>query len=313
MIKILDKKLRKEFIIFIKCYLEDSNKLSQKEYFDLPQLQRWIFKKVLDLGWTAEKFGVFDWEINRYSDTGRDANKPERIGKKYQWLAYYEALARISDNFKFRGKNFNNEREDYDGAWQLSIRNIDPSCLVKATARDDWYQQVNNSWWFEVQYNDWKKIKDNKKWVKNKTDLPYTDFKTVFNWAIKQDFYGRWMPEMHETYKVFLGEFFWSQAYKYNNNENVSNEWIEKKYDRQIPKPILVTSAEYVNESSSYDCSVEGNINIYLPCKWLYEKMELNSIGNDGECYNKHNQLVTFDPSVKTKGPGEQKKIGQAD
>ena len=70
--------------------------------FDLSLLQRWILQHVFELGWTLEKFGRFDRHIN-YRDM-REANKPERIGKKYQWIAYHEFLARVADNFEFLGR-----------------------------------------------------------------------------------------------------------------------------------------------------------------------------------------------------------------
>ena len=53
----------------------------------------WIFDKY---GYDEERHGEFDEQIG----TGRRSNSSqERIGKKYQWIAFYEMLARVSDNF----------------------------------------------------------------------------------------------------------------------------------------------------------------------------------------------------------------------
>src|SRR5690606_189994 len=68
--------------------------------FDLGKLQRYILKRVFDLGWTVERFGHFDRFVARHD--GRDASKPERIGKKYQWIAYHEVMALLSDHFQYR-------------------------------------------------------------------------------------------------------------------------------------------------------------------------------------------------------------------
>jgi hypothetical protein len=100
--------------------------------FDLSILQRWILWKVFDLGWTDEQFGDFD----RYVTTRdhRHTDKPERIGKKYQWINYHEILARVSDNFKFVGEYWarENEHARYEGPWQRSmLRNIAPSFLLE--------------------------------------------------------------------------------------------------------------------------------------------------------------------------------------
>ncbi len=66
--------------------------------FDLKMIQRYVLSRVFDLGWTTERFGQFDRFSIGYH--GREARKAERIGKKYQWIAYYEILAYIADQAK---------------------------------------------------------------------------------------------------------------------------------------------------------------------------------------------------------------------
>ena len=63
-------------------------------------IQRYIRWRVFDLGWTVERFGDFDRMVNWNS--GRKPDKPERIGKKYQWIAYHEILAYIADHYQYR-------------------------------------------------------------------------------------------------------------------------------------------------------------------------------------------------------------------
>ena len=68
--------------------------------FDLTLVQRYILWRVFDLGWTIERFGDFDrFQVSHW---GREAAKAERIGKKYQWIAYHEILAYISDHYQYR-------------------------------------------------------------------------------------------------------------------------------------------------------------------------------------------------------------------
>lgn len=62
---------------------------------DKPKAQAWLVKRVLDLGWTAQRFNMFDSHAGGGS---RERPKIERIGKKYQWIALDELLARLSDN-----------------------------------------------------------------------------------------------------------------------------------------------------------------------------------------------------------------------
>ena len=99
--------------------------------FDVRAIQRYVLWRVFDLEWTIERFGEFD----RFSigDHGRSANKPERMGKKYQWIAYHEILAYLSDHYQYREPSFNDEGDrQYEGPWQLHVRDIDPSCTLRS-------------------------------------------------------------------------------------------------------------------------------------------------------------------------------------
>ncbi|MFN8163449.1 MAG: hypothetical protein U0R26_06385 [Solirubrobacterales bacterium] len=84
---------------------------------------RFIFQRAVELGWTPERFGEFDIEISRHSDY-RSAHKSERFGKKYQWIARNELLARLADNFVLEDWG---KEATYEGAWQLRARTIDPT------------------------------------------------------------------------------------------------------------------------------------------------------------------------------------------
>lgn len=118
----------------------------QTALFDAPWARRWICKRAHDLGWTTERFG----QIERYSHRGysRHEHRFERIGKKYQWLALYELAARLADNMAMVGAYGEGQKasQEYQGAWQLGLRNIDPSLLVTETYYDGW-QQWPRTWW----------------------------------------------------------------------------------------------------------------------------------------------------------------------
>jgi len=339
--------------------LNEPRKPSRKDEhrFDLSIAQRWIFKKVLDLGWTVERFGRFDRNIGRYSNYGREAHKPERIGKKYQWIAYHEFLARISDNFEFKSDSWSNRVKKYEGPWQIGVRDIDPSCLIKKTERQEW-QPHTNTWWFPSSYNAWDSEPDDVKWLKSSEDLPAieplievtnpedgsrwlvleasyrweqptlpgeeryeiprreiwymlksyivkkSDMDELFDWAKKQNFMGHWMPKSHETTQVFLGEFFWAPAFEYHNIPYFHHEGWTRGYDNKIPKKVLVTTDQYMQEYSGYDCSIDETIKIYLPAKWIVDNMCLCWNGVEGHFYDNQGNLIAFDPSVRTPGPG---------
>lgn len=87
--------------------------------------KRWLFMRVLRLGWTPKQFGEQDRHLGR-GGSGREAHKAERWGKKYQWMAYHELLARVADNFHTARRY--SDHGDYEGLHQLiADREIDPS------------------------------------------------------------------------------------------------------------------------------------------------------------------------------------------
>lgn len=56
---------------------------------------RWIAHRAISLGWTTDRFAAF--ERNHDLRRGREGHKAERFGKKYQWIAHRELLARLAD------------------------------------------------------------------------------------------------------------------------------------------------------------------------------------------------------------------------
>ncbi|OGU16042.1 MAG: hypothetical protein A2076_05245 [Geobacteraceae bacterium GWC2_53_11] len=114
--------------------------------FDVLLAQRWVCKRAHEYGWSNEFFGEFDKRIG--TGRGRNDKHIERIGKKYQWLALYELLARMADNLIYKS-SFSDEAEAYKGSWQISERNIDPSLLIKKTQDDGWKKHPA-VWWSPV-------------------------------------------------------------------------------------------------------------------------------------------------------------------
>ena len=115
--------------------------------------QRWVFERVLSLGWTPEKFGEFDehWVSHR---AGRSKHKSERFGKKYQWIALRELIARVADNFHM-AKSYNGQDETYAGPWRIHGRDIDPTLPPPPRTRNEYDEFELNStfvasdeaWW----------------------------------------------------------------------------------------------------------------------------------------------------------------------
>ncbi|MCK4395994.1 ATP-binding protein [candidate division WOR-3 bacterium] len=167
--KVFEESLSKDQLkVYKKIIISYENSPKQDEYqFDLSKAQRWIFKRVIDLGWTPQRFGEFDKFATR---GGREAHKSERIGKKYQWIAYHEFLARVSDNFEFREDPWRDKQGTYNGPWQLVVRDIDPSCLIRVMPESN--IMYNKCWWCPIHYDAWRLKSKDTKWLKTKKDLP---------------------------------------------------------------------------------------------------------------------------------------------
>lgn len=110
--------------------------------FDRMRARRWVCKRAHDFGWTPELFGEFD---RHHGTGGRTNHRIERIGKKYQWIAFHELLARLGDNFCFVGSSRDDGLRIFQGPWQVGRRDIDPSLFVTKTPKEA--RQSGRTWW----------------------------------------------------------------------------------------------------------------------------------------------------------------------
>lgn len=87
--------------------------------------ERAIFDRVLELGWTPDRFHEIDKGRSDFHSV------VERVGKKYQWIGFYEVLGRIADNHAVKEFWGEAEPRPYEYAEQLIWRDIDPTVLVR--------------------------------------------------------------------------------------------------------------------------------------------------------------------------------------
>jgi hypothetical protein len=169
--KSLSENLLTKFERDIEPYLDHNNNLLETDkHFDLRVAERFIFKRVIELGWDPAKHGDFDRQIG----TGRGSRESfqERIGKKYQWIAYYEYLAKLADNF-IRYEGYGDERKEspYIGPWEPYVRDIDPTILLKNTG--EFEVRSADMWWTSEEVFDWDCTYE--EWVSNPSTIsnPY--------------------------------------------------------------------------------------------------------------------------------------------
>ncbi len=253
----LNSKEKKIFDKYVIPYLENPHKYRKDDKkFNITIAQQWILKRVFDLGWTEERFGDFDnWMIilnNR--NYIRAANKPERIGKKYQWIAYYEFLAIVSDNFKLKNDYWGGGQSSlkYDGPWQLNVRNIDPSILSIKTEPPGWESDGSeNNWWFTEQYNQKEPNETDEQWISGSNDLPnvkaliqvtnpkdcseWLNLNGIYNWSQHTDsdeIMHKTKRELFYIIHVYIVKKQDSQkAFRWAQKVNFKGRWMPDPFD----------------------------------------------------------------------------------
>ena len=138
----------------------------------------WVFERVLSLGWTPERFGDFDrsTEVPPYT---RSSCKAERFGKKYQWIAMRELMARLTDNLTLVGWR-GEAVVPSERPWQVLRRDIDPTLppppwvhqnegavQARSTFADD-----SEVWWIPMLGAGTESHPLDAKWTSRRIDIP---------------------------------------------------------------------------------------------------------------------------------------------
>lgn len=135
--------------------------------------QRWVCKHAIGLGWTAELFEDFEKSLGY---DGRNRPRTERIGKKYQRIAYHTFLAHLADNVHYTGDEGYSDTPKpsrYRGPWQQWERDIDPTQWLRKTSDSGWGEWNAKVWWRPFEYKFALASDDAKRqWCEDPADLP---------------------------------------------------------------------------------------------------------------------------------------------
>ena len=96
---------------------------------DLKQIYNYSISFIInELSYKDEWFTDYDNRAEGYNNPRYNGPRNERIGKKYQWIAMYNILARVSDNCKMIEPYSTDEKElRYEGPWEPYVRDFDPT------------------------------------------------------------------------------------------------------------------------------------------------------------------------------------------
>ena len=201
--------------------------------FDRSQIERYVLRKVFDMGWTAERFGSFD-RISGRGDSGFGASGLDGswlgryrlsdnggIGRKYQLIAYREVLALIADHFEFREHRSEFERENrYLGPWQYHLRDIDPTRTeaLPGGRRLSRGQGSPDAWWTAGRYDHWEERDRLRDWAEYQEFRPRIEDLLMLRspkdgtrwlncggtWGFRQE-----PPIGRELFEVETGQILW--------------------------------------------------------------------------------------------------------
>lgn len=300
-------------------------------------IKRWIVKRVFDLGYNYKIHG--DYDNNSENHNYRSENKIERIGKKYQWIALFEILAMIADNYKMYD-DWSSKQAFYKGPWELYSRDVDPAFTTRTIEIDDENEIINvienKNWWDETDYNNWNQ--NDADWVENLIDLPPA--KNIINlldnnsteWLVLEKNIKWRQPKPLGQEKYFDGRrkevSYFLRAYLINKKDKSKALRLladQNLYDYKFPEsanPLQLINREkfwapvYFDVEKEKEWYIINGINLKviktstyavgemgddksdahsyydMPCKTLFEGMELNYAPVDGEFKNKDGDVV---------------------
>ena len=125
---------------------------------------KWIMVRY---GYKEDLFGEYDNMVG----TGRmrRVSLGERVGKKYQWIALHEMMARLSDNYPLYDSWYDDKVIPYNGTWDPCIRDFDPTMLAQKRITK-WFELESKYWWNSQKYEEWEG--EMVEWARNEDNLP---------------------------------------------------------------------------------------------------------------------------------------------
>ena len=155
--------------------------LMQHHYGRFPTegIRNWVVKRAYELGFDVNLHGAYDRFAKKWTFRNSD-KRIDRIGKKYQWIAFYEIMGILADNYKYEDDYANEGSGGYElfhGTWQSFLRNINPSMIarvksVESEEADDSRVAEEHEWYNEEQFDNWKYSGTNESWASMIKDLP---------------------------------------------------------------------------------------------------------------------------------------------
>lgn len=259
-------------------------------------------------GWN-DKLGFLD--NGKYSSS-RFQNDTERIGKKFQWLAWYRMNARLMDSYKvpknryhYRSDAKENELSESPYPWDSSnASSFDPTLDINSYKS----RPVQLSVLGELNIVD----EEDTNWINNNDIVPTFRFcaknsdnqlfimlygfdlvkqrqrefavisnsafvkasnVTIFEkWCKRQNFYGRWMPERTGSIFFLWNDYPWAGSYK----SSMIEETVWERPPKDCPCDIMLSYAAQLQEHwEGIEYEERYLSTVYMPCQEMMEQEKL--------------------------------------
>lgn len=270
-------------------------------------LSNYVVKEIFDRYYT-EQHSIYDQQTPAFRQQEKKRTV-ERLGKKYQWILFHEILARLADNFQFKDRH--GDQVKFSGPWNPMVRDIDPTRLDRfgMINQEVWYSNSHFRGHLGYVLEHYIKtgalktdlilplieLKDRKgdRWIVLES---FADSISIDNIEIsiqirsylvdegkfpkfkselsKKDFWGRWMPESHNTYRIYRGEFFWSQAVR---DEKISDKLgVNLPYTGEYIGSVYPTAIDFTWEAEN-DLSFSPGLSSLIPSRRLSDGIQVET------------------------------------
>ena len=297
-----------------------------------------IFKKY---GYDTKVYARHDHYFHR---SRGDQNTIERFGKKYQWIALYEVLGLLTDNYTMDSDVSNDKDITCPGSWNPHVRDIDTTTTYYRTDEESLIRD-NRLNWTTVKTMPFE-IKEPDKWLHSKEGLSIDAIKQCIEvkeisdtWVVLHSYNtllkgsddislddnedGLWvfvqayvcpLKEQKELRQAILKkgtrgrcvpEYSGSFYQLFYKDYYSSISYKDYSKLTKLEEWEIFEGSNATFQISYYPYSSEGEISFYRLNHLLYDVLELSDGERDGEYVDKTGKVIAFDPSVNYKNESQ--------
>ncbi len=301
---------------------------STNEEVRLVDISHMVGVRVNELGW-SDDLGVLD--NGKYSESRFD-NEKERIGKKYQWMAYYDIMGRLTDCCYLRMGRYGDK---HDKMWEVNYPwyadwkcYFDPALqhVNKETAgvyfdeeKDElpldlepmeWYDDdmklpklrlihtddKGDEWMlmcgFDSEHQKGENMNRGRASFVNSAFVQRDNVEAFGVWAKEQNYYGRWMPERLDDIDFRWNEYPWADSYK----QSLESELWERPYQNECPADVMVSYMGQLQEDlKGFNSDKDFRASVFMPCEDMMTRLGLHNAERGIVKSNDNGEIIGLD------------------